>query len=1519
MKKFVSLVLIFCIIASTICTVYAADWATVTPGAGDTWGEYRWKISGTTLYLDYYGSNGSDGKTVVADYNSTVGDALNFTNRPWQSSVTTITAIVITGNPDKIAAHQFRNMSKLRSVTFAGTETVIDGNAFTNCSSLGPVFVVPAHITKMGRGPFNHAGIVSLIFEETSTPIQLYPLTYLGRLKNITLMRPVKNDRIDGGTTNIMQFGGTYGNIGAYGMTNPAKINFLVTDENYFKAFKKLEEYPDPYNTTQNADRELGLEVGTFDKCTVIDAGQTIAYATDTEDKAVDDTLMGVSHLLYTENGKLTVEFLAHQSVTMGNRFNTDADEDLNAAAIHNGLTANLSANATDIKKMVFSAGFDKIGDYFSLDNYTDKVQQYTNVEELVLPATLDRIAPYAFYNMPKLAKVNFEDTRLTAIDTATFRYVPIRSIALPTTIKHIFNEAFTDNTELRSLYLPVTANTTIRQYAFGAKKSSEAYVGKRLEVILDGVCTLTPKKFELYKACELAFANEVEGAYRDTTLVYDSAEWTSAPSFDDVTAVVGGGEDDTTTGWTIELPGESDTWGEYRWKVDGTTLYLDYYGGNASDGKTVVANYNTTNGDALHFNNRPWKASAGTITDVVLQGTPDKIGEQQFRGMSKLESVEFAGTEQSIGKEAFCNCTNLGPIFTVPAHITIVGLGAFNNTLTVSLIFEETTSQIQIYNLAYMPQLKNITMMRPNRLERAAIKDFCGVYNSGSYGMTNPAKINFLVTDESYFTPFANLTEYTDSYTPATDKMEMGLNVGKFDKCTVIEAGQTITFYTNADGTLSHLLYTENGELTAEFLTHSGDKTIASTDISLTAQADNIKKMVFSAGIREIGANFTYDGTTQQYPNVEELVLPATLNKIGASAFCNMSNLANVNFEDTALTVIDEDAFRYVPIENITLPATVTHILNKAFADNVALETLYLPVTATTTVRPYAFGATAASDAYDGKSLDVTLDGVCTITEEIDIDGAVSALAFANQADGTYRDVTVLYDDEEWATVPDFEDATVTDGWTYENPEASDTWTAYKWKVDGTTLYLDYYGTNAEGKTVVANYNTTGGDAMHFNNRPWKAYAGTITDVVLQGTPDKIGEQQFRGMSKLESVEFAGTEQSIGKEAFCNCTNLGPIFTVPAHITIVGLGAFNNTLTVSLIFEETTSQIQIYNLAYMPQLKNITLMRPIKNNQLGRTTIKDFCGMYNNGTYGMTNPAKINFLVTDESYFTPFANLTEYTDSYTPATDKMEMGLNVGKFDKYTVIDAGQAVAFGTDVADTLSHLLYTENGELTVEFLAHTSMNMSLTNNDIGTAVFANLAAKADDIKKMVFSIGVNMIGTKFTYDGTTQQYPNVEELVLPATLHRIGSYAFYNMSKLEKVNFEDTVITAFDTAAFRYAPIKSITLPTTVTHIFNEVFTDNTELETLYLPVTETTTVRQYVFGASTGSDAYDGKSLTVTLEGLCTLTTETGKSGVVSDKAFANQADGTYRAVTVVYDNTKWADAPVFAGATAVPAN
>lgn len=528
MKKLISLAMAFCLIASSLCVVYAEDseiqWNDVPAANGNT--AYKWAVVDTTLYLDYYGYNtGASGNTwaTVEEYQAGSTDADKaavdyYQKRPWQDSASTITDIVITGHSTKVGRNTFRDMAALKNVTLDPETTFLDDNAFMNCKSLGPDFVVPATITDIDSGALMNTNIVSLIFAETTKAIDIENLTYMGRLRNITVMRPVT---IKGGAAIDMKaFGGTY-SAGIYGMTNPAKINVLVTDKAYFEAFKSISAYPDAYTI---ASSEMSVGIDTFKECTVIDKGQTVTFVTDVADK--------LSHMLYTENnGELTVELLAY--VTQDGT-NIAPDKQVHTA---------LATNKADVKKFVFSTGFTSTGNRFGMDGTSSTTPRYPNVKEVVLPITLVHIGDYSFYNMTNLSKVNFEDAILsTGLGTSAFQYCPIETVILPSTCTKIYNYVFADNPALDTVYLPVTTASVVRAYSFGATTASTgstAYAGKNVKVILDGVYTLGESGSNSFNKNVFQDQSSVVTDYRTTTLIYDSSEWsTAAPSLLDVTPV---------------------------------------------------------------------------------------------------------------------------------------------------------------------------------------------------------------------------------------------------------------------------------------------------------------------------------------------------------------------------------------------------------------------------------------------------------------------------------------------------------------------------------------------------------------------------------------------------------------------------------------------------------------------------------------------------------------------------------------------------------------------------------------------------------------------------------------------------------------------------------------------------------------------------------------------------------------------------------------------------------------------
>ena len=460
-----------------------------------------------------------------------------------------------------------------------------------------------------------------------------------------------------------------------------------------------------------------------------------------------------------------------------------------------------------------------------------------------------------------------------------------------------------------------------------------------------------------------------------------------------------------------------------------------------------------------------------------------------------------------------------------------------------------------------------------------------------------------------------------------------------------------------------------------------------------------------------------------------------------------------------------------------------------------------------------------------------------------------------------------------------------------------------YKWKVEGTTLYLDYYINEGKTYNTVKEYSDS-----DYTTRPWQSQVSNIKSVVITGHPGKVGRYTFYNMTALENVQFAGTEGNIDTLSFAGCTNLGPTLVIPASVEYIKNQTFMNTKIVNLVFEDTAKNITIENLKWMGMLRNLAVMRPVT---IKASNIKDFGGGYNSGNYGMTNPAKINVLVTKPEYFDAFKALGAYPAEYTKNYAK-EYNLAPETFKKYSVIDENQEINCYTVVNDELCYALYTENGgELTVAFLSLAYQDGA--NIAPGQAVHAALAGKASEIKKMVFSSGIHSTGdylsvkgTASDADKTTQVYPNVKEVILPATLNHIGNNAFYGMTKLEKVNFEDTIVANIGAYSFKKTAIKNIKFPSTVSSIFGEAFAGNTELNTVYLPATATTRIRDGAFGRGGVTTGFEGDNLKVILDGTFVVT---GAQDLVKTNSFCADAnDSTWRKTTFIYDSSKMASAP-----------
>lgn len=465
----------------------------------------------------------------------------------------------------------------------------------------------------------------------------------------------------------------------------------------------------------------------------------------------------------------------------------------------------------------------------------------------------------------------------------------------------------------------------------------------------------------------------------------------------------------DATTipeGYTVveAVPDGNDAYG---WKVDG-------------DGKTLKIYYTGKPVDYSKddYKNRPWKDSAETIEEVVIEGTPTEIGERTFKGMKSLTKVTYSDeaekTVTKINTEAFAE-TSINGVFRIPASVTYLHGQSIQSTPISALVFESSTTPIQLYKgLQYLGDLTSIVLMRPAEItgdvEIKTVKQFGGTYASGKYGMTAPSRINMLISDASYIEPFSKLTVYEKYLGDVASgkeaniaSKEFSMAPGTFGKYTLIDSTEEILDGVFADN-VWYLLYDENTDpnsvdYTVEFLTNGEEKgdhmTTNGYSLSnnqytiknkqLAKFAAEIKKMVFGFGFTQLQSYFgtnrgnadLYEkGKHTRYENLREVVFPAQFAKIWDYAFCNIRTLKKVNFEDTAIHTINKKAFAYCPLETVKLPATISTIGEMAFVGNTALETLYLPSSASLNIAKGAFAREFNQPGFDNKTLKVIADG---------------------------------------------------------------------------------------------------------------------------------------------------------------------------------------------------------------------------------------------------------------------------------------------------------------------------------------------------------------------------------------------------------------------------------------------------------------------------------------------------------------------------------------------------------------
>ena len=402
---------------------------------------------------------------------------------------------------------------------------------------------------------------------------------------------------------------------------------------------------------------------------------------------------------------------------------------------------------------------------------------------------------------------------------------------------------------------------------------------------------------------------------------------------------------------------------------------------------------------------------------------------------------------------------------------------------------------------IQYLGKLTNIVIKRkigfsnlPTESNGRTLKHFAGTYGSGTYGMTNPAKINVVSTNTIYFNSFKTITAYPDAYdVQGMLAKEDGLAPELFKDCVVADAEKTIGINKFIDNVWYLEYYEPDGSKTIEFITN-GIET-GSNMASETKFTDNkkgaYKKMIWGFGFTDIPASF---GT--KYTQIAMLQLPATMKTIGNNAFDKIAKLERVNFEDTQITSIGAAAFRKSAIKELKFPVTIKTLSTKSFINNNSLEYVYFPKASNLILGNWAFARESDSASYEGKNLKVVFD-------DVTFSGSTNVNTFsADTTSEDWRTTTVIYNDSKTTSLPNFNKITSVVDKYYEISDTD--------KDNKVNLFVCNFDENQTYKMIMATY---AGNAL---SNAYMLNGGTLTAGNVLNTYVDISANMVAGNTKV-------------------------------------------------------------------------------------------------------------------------------------------------------------------------------------------------------------------------------------------------------------------------------------------------------------------------------------------------------------------------------------------------------------------
>ena len=460
-------------------------------------------------------------------------------------------------------------------------------------------------------------------------------------------------------------------------------------------------------------------------------------------------------------------------------------------------------------------------------------------------------------------------------------------------------------------------------------------------------------------------------------------------------------------------------------------------------------------------------------------------------------------------------------------------------------------------------------------------------------------------------------------------------------------------------------------------------------------------------------------------------------------------------------------------------------------------------------------------------------------------------------------------------------------------------------------TLYDD-------GKLVIKG----SGEMADYYTTPWDAYKDSISSVVLNSGVTSIGTAAFNNCAYLSSVTIPDSVISIGEAAFSGCTSLTDI-TIPTRVTNLGNCAFSRCSSLtSITIPSGVTSISVSLFSGCGSLSDITIPSGVTSIEaeafrecFNLTSITIPSGITAIGNSAFSNCYRLTNIEIPSSVKTigygAFWNCSNLSSIVLPdGIKRIEQDtfrwchgltnitipngvINIGEcafedccLTSITIPGSVKAIAYAAfQGCESLTDVWYngTQKQWNAISIAADNTPLKNATVHTVQVTASGNCGAEGNNLIWTLYDNGDLVIeGTGAMtddggFDGNTpwsMYNASIKTISLPSGLTHLGNGAFSNCSSLTQVDFPSSLTSIGSGVFFRCSSLTAISLPEGLIRIGGSAFGNCASITSVKLP-SSLSDICEYSF---------DG----------CTALSSVAYGGTEADKA-AKLADGSWKTV------------------------